>query len=205
LPWPILRQARLSGPLDPRSTVQFWGFTPFTALKVSHPGDRLRQEPEDEDAEDGSGARTATQGTQRRAEHPVGCARTWFKPQHRNEVSGSPEPVTRSPRRRGRPVCGAVKPRPEELIAEWEPRSTAKQRITAMPLHRQLALEGYRVGRTLVGDYWRERRRQRAEVYCMGESVTHPRRDLARARSAIVTIFPSCRASLTPCARLRRS
>jgi hypothetical protein len=58
-----------------------------------------------------------------------------------------------------------VKPRLEELIAEWEPRTTAKQRITAMRLHRQLVCEGYRVGRTLVGDYWRERRRQRAEVY----------------------------------------
>jgi transposase len=76
-----------------------------------------------------------------------------------------PEPVRSSRRRRERPVWGAVKPRLEELIAEWEPRTTAKQRITAMRLHRQLVLEGYRVGRTLVGDYWRERRRQRAEVY----------------------------------------
>jgi hypothetical protein len=59
----------------------------------------------------------------------------------------------------------AVTPRLEELIAEWEPRTTAKQRITAMRLHRQLVSEGYRVGRTLVGDYWRERRRRRAEVY----------------------------------------
>jgi transposase len=76
-----------------------------------------------------------------------------------------PEPVRSSRRRRERPVWEAVKPRLEELIAEWEPRTTAKQRITAMRLHRQLLLEGYRVGRTLVGDYWRERRRQRAEVY----------------------------------------
>jgi transposase len=72
-----------------------------------------------------------------------------------------PEPP-RSPRRqRERPVWEAVQPRLEELIAEWEPRTTAKQRITAM----QLRAEGCRVGRTLVGDYWRERRRQRAEVY----------------------------------------
>jgi transposase len=76
-----------------------------------------------------------------------------------------PEPVRSSRRRRERPVWEGVKPRLEELIAEWEPRTTAKQRITAMRLHRQLVLEGYRVGRTLVGDYWRERRRQRAEVY----------------------------------------
>jgi transposase len=76
-----------------------------------------------------------------------------------------PEPVRSCRRRRERPVWEAVKPRLEELIAEWEPRTTAKQRITAMRLHRQLVFEGYRVGRTLVGDYWRERRRQRAEVY----------------------------------------
>ena len=85
----------------------------------------------------------------------------------RNTVTkylGLPEPV-RSSRHRGRPVLEAVTPRLEELIAEWEPRTTAKQRITAMRLHRQLVCEGYRVGRTLVGDYWRERRRQRAEVY----------------------------------------
>jgi hypothetical protein len=58
-----------------------------------------------------------------------------------------------------------VQPRLEELIAECEPRTTAKQRITAMRLHRQLRAESYQIGRTLVGDYWRERRRQCAEVY----------------------------------------
>ena len=58
-----------------------------------------------------------------------------------------------------------MKPRLEELVAKWEPRTTGKQRITAMRLYRQLKAEGYQVGRTLVGDYWRERRRQRAEVY----------------------------------------
>jgi len=76
-----------------------------------------------------------------------------------------PEPVRSSRRPRERPVWETVQPRLEELIAEWEPRTTAKQRITAMRLHRQLRAEGHQVGRTLVGDYWRERRRQRAEVY----------------------------------------
>ena len=76
-----------------------------------------------------------------------------------------PEPVRSSRRQRERPVWEAVQPRLEELVAEWEPRTTAKQRLTAMRLHRQLRAEGYQVGRTLVGDYWRERRRQRAEVY----------------------------------------
>ncbi len=76
-----------------------------------------------------------------------------------------PEPVRSSRRQRERPVWEAVQPRLEELVAEWEPRTTGKQRITAMRLYRQLKAEGYQVGRTLVGDYWRERRRQRAEVY----------------------------------------
>jgi transposase len=78
-----------------------------------------------------------------------------------------PEPVRSCRRPRERPVWETVQPRLEELIAEWEPRTTAKQRITAMRLHRQLVCEGYRVGRTLVGDYWRERRRHRAEVYVL--------------------------------------
>src|SRR5271170_239214 len=76
-----------------------------------------------------------------------------------------PEPIRSSRQARERPVWEAVQPRLEELVAEWEPRTTAKQRLTAMRLHRQLRAEGYQVGRTLVGDYWRERRRQRAEVY----------------------------------------
>ncbi|MHB8381417.1 MAG: IS21 family transposase [Candidatus Binataceae bacterium] len=75
------------------------------------------------------------------------------------------EPVRKRGRPRGRPVWEAVKPRLEELVVEWEPRTTGKQRITAMLLHRQLRAEGYQVGRTLVGDYWRERRRRRAEGY----------------------------------------
>jgi len=75
------------------------------------------------------------------------------------------EPERRRGRPRGRPVWAAVQPRLEELVAQWEPRTTGKQRITAMLLHRQLRAEGYQVGRTLVGDYWRERRRRRAEVY----------------------------------------
>src|SRR5271170_7202907 len=70
-----------------------------------------------------------------------------------------PEPIRSSRQARERPVWEAVQPRLEELVAEWEPRTTAKQRLTAMRLHRQLRAEGYQVGRTLVGDYWRERRK----------------------------------------------
>jgi transposase len=96
----------------------------------------------------------------RRVAHELGLSRNTVV-----KYLDQPE-LVRSPRRqRGRPVWEAVKPRLEELVAGWEPRTTGKQRITAMRLHRQLRTEGYRVGRTLVGDYWRERRRQRTEVY----------------------------------------
>ena len=61
-----------------------------------------------------------------------------------------PEPVRRPRRQRARPVWEGVKRRLEELVAEWEPRTTGKQRITAIRLHRQLSVEGYRVGKTLI-------------------------------------------------------
>ena len=74
-------------------------------------------------------------------------------------------PVRRTYRRRGRPVWARVQARLEELVAEWEPRTTAKQRLTGVRLHRALVEEGYQVGLTTIHQYLRERRRQRAEVY----------------------------------------
>jgi transposase len=74
------------------------------------------------------------------------------------------EPV-RTRRARARPVWERIKPRLDELLAEWEPRTTAKQRLTGTRLQRQLVAEGYAIGTTLVRQYLRERRRQRQEVY----------------------------------------
>jgi transposase len=74
------------------------------------------------------------------------------------------EPV-RTRRARARPAWERVKPRLDELLAEWEPRTTAKQRLTGRRLQRQLAAEGYAIGTTLIRQYLRERRRQRQEVY----------------------------------------
>jgi transposase len=74
------------------------------------------------------------------------------------------EPV-RERRTRTRPVWERVKPRLDELLAEWEPRTTAKQRLTGTRLQRQLAAEGHAIGTTLIRQYLRERRRQRQEVY----------------------------------------
>jgi transposase len=71
----------------------------------------------------------------------------------------------RRPRQRARPIWERVQPRLDELLAEWEPRTTAKQRLTGSLLQHQLRAEGYRIGTTLVRQYLRERRRQQMEVY----------------------------------------
>ena len=60
-----------------------------------------------------------------------------------------PVRVEREPRRK--PVLERVQPRLDALLEEWSGRTTAKQRLTATRLHRQLREEGYRVGETLVG------------------------------------------------------
>lgn len=75
------------------------------------------------------------------------------------------EPGPRRYKSRVRPIWERVRPRLEELLAEWEPRTTAKQRLTGVRLHRALREEGYQVGLTMIHEYLRERRRQRAEVY----------------------------------------
>lgn len=82
------------------------------------------------------------------------------------------EPVARRYKARARPVWERVRPRLEELLAEWEPRTTAKQRLTGVRLHRALWEEGYQVGLSMIHEYLRERRRQRAEVYV--PLVHHP-------------------------------
>jgi transposase len=76
-----------------------------------------------------------------------------------------PVPVRRESGPRARPVWERVARRIEELLEEWSPRTTPKQRVTGTRLHRQLVEEGHRVGITTVRLYLAERRRQAAEVY----------------------------------------
>jgi transposase len=86
----------------------------------------------------------------------------------RNTVSKYLEesaPMRRTRRRRARPVWERMQARLEELLAEWEPRTTPKQRLTGVRVLRALHEEGYQVGRTVIYEYLRERRRQQAEVY----------------------------------------
>jgi transposase len=76
-----------------------------------------------------------------------------------------PEPRRQERTPRPRPTLERVAPRIEELLQEWQERTTAKQRLTGARLHRQLVEEGYQVGITTVRDYLWEKRRQAAEVY----------------------------------------
>jgi transposase len=76
-----------------------------------------------------------------------------------------PEPKRAVRRKRPSPVAEEVSPRIEEILSEWSPRTTPKQRITGTRVHRQLVEEGYEVGITTVRDYLREKRRRSAEVF----------------------------------------
>ena len=67
------------------------------------------------------------------------------------------------PRRRW--VTERMAPRLEELLSRWSRRTTAKQRLTATRLHRQLLEDGYEVGVTTVRSYVREWKRQRQETF----------------------------------------
>jgi transposase len=96
----------------------------------------------------------------RRVAHELGISRNMV-----SKYLEQSAPVRRTYRRRERPVWARVQPRLEELLAEWELRTTAKQRLTGVRLHRALREEGYQIGLTMIHEYLRERRRQRAEVY----------------------------------------
>ena len=74
-----------------------------------------------------------------------------------------PRRVESKPRRRW--VTERVAPRLEELLRTWSRRTTAKQRLTATRLHRQLLEDGYEVGTTTVRSYVREWKRQRQETF----------------------------------------
>lgn len=75
------------------------------------------------------------------------------------------EPVSATRQKKASPVKEMVAPRIDQLLDEWRPRTTDKQRITGSRIHRQLVEEGYEVGITTVRDYLREKRRQQAEVF----------------------------------------
>ena len=58
------------------------------------------------------------------------------------------EPVRVERELRRKPVLERVQPRLDALLEEWSGRTTAKQRLTATRLHRQLREEGFYEGRS---------------------------------------------------------
>jgi transposase len=75
----------------------------------------------------------------------------------------TPGRVERTPRRR--PILDAVSSRIDTLLAEWQSRTTAKQRLTAARMHRQLLTEGYTVSDRSVRQYLHQKKLQAAEVF----------------------------------------
>lgn len=75
----------------------------------------------------------------------------------------TPERVEATLRRH--PVLDAVSSRIDTLLAEWHSRTTAKQRLTAARLHRQLLTEGYTISDRSVRQYIRQKKLQAAEVF----------------------------------------
>ena len=54
----------------------------------------------------------------------------------------------------------------EEILEEWNSRTSGKQRITGTLVHAQLPGEGCQVGSTTVRSYLAEQHRQRQAVLC---------------------------------------
>jgi transposase len=63
------------------------------------------------------------------------------------------------------PVLDTASARIDALLAEWHARTTAKQRVTAARMHRQLLTEGYTISDRSVRQYLRQKKLQAAEVF----------------------------------------
>ena len=66
---------------------------------------------------------------------------------------------------RARPVSERIGPVIDSILEEWSGRTTAKQRVTASRVRRELLERGYTAGPTTVKRYLAERRRKAAEVF----------------------------------------
>jgi len=75
----------------------------------------------------------------------------------------TPKPKPRKPKIA--PVREAVLPRLTAIVEQWQPRTTAKQRLTIRRLHQQLRSEGFDVGITTVRNLVAERKRLQKETY----------------------------------------
>ncbi|MBN1959961.1 MAG: IS21 family transposase, partial [Deltaproteobacteria bacterium] len=74
-----------------------------------------------------------------------------------------PRRIETIPRRT--PIFDLVAPHIEELLREWQPRISAKQRVTGARLYEQLIIEGYQVSPSWVRKYLSARRLKNSEVF----------------------------------------
>ena len=75
------------------------------------------------------------------------------------------EPRRREKTPRARPVSERIGPVIEAILDSWTGRTTAKQRVTASRVHREVLERGHAVGITTVKTYMAERRRKASEVF----------------------------------------
>ena len=96
----------------------------------------------------------------RQVAHDLGLSRTTV---YKYLEVPIPSTVEHTPRRH--PVLDAVSARIDTLLTEWQFRTTAKQRLTAARIHRQLRTEGYTVSARSVRQYVRQQKLQAAAVF----------------------------------------
>ena len=96
----------------------------------------------------------------RRVAREMGLSRVTVK-----KYVGEAEPRRREKDPRARPVSDRIGPTIEEILESWAGRTTAKQRVTARRVHREILERGLAVGMTTVKTYLAERRRKATEVF----------------------------------------
>lgn len=60
------------------------------------------------------------------------------------------QPQRQNNKARSAPACQQIEARFAQLLDEWQSRTTKKQRLTGLRLHRQLREDGFAVGKTTV-------------------------------------------------------
>ena len=96
----------------------------------------------------------------RRVARELGLSRVTVK-----KYLSAAEPRRRESKPRARPVSERIGPVIEEILESWAGRTTAKQRVTAPRVRREVLERGHAVGITTVKAYLAERRRKATEVY----------------------------------------
>lgn len=98
--------------------------------------------------------------SQRQIARDTGCARNTVA-----RYVEQAEPEYRKTKPRSAPIREKTERMMRSILAEWEDRTTDKQRITGARLHEELVSRGLEVGLTTVREVFKEIRREQAEVF----------------------------------------